>query len=244
MCGIYKITNTINGKCYIGQSINIEERWRHHHYPSKGVSHYPLYLAFDKYGLENFTFEVLEECSQKELNDKEIAYIEKYNSYIDGYNQTRGGQNSGHIVKLSDEDVEIIYDLLKNSTITQIEIARMFKVGEDTISEINQGKTRIKEDLVYPLRDNRAQKYYCIDCGKEVCRGATRCSACKSKAERKVERPSREELKTLIRTTPFTQIGARYGVSDNTIRKWCDAENLPRKSSEIKKITDKEWVDI
>lgn len=52
MIGIYKITNKINGKCYIGQSKNIEERWRHHR---TSKLKYPLYLAFQKYGLENFS---------------------------------------------------------------------------------------------------------------------------------------------------------------------------------------------
>ena len=55
---------------------------------------------------------------------------------------------------------------------------------------------------------------------------------------------SREELKNLIRTTPFTKIGEKYGVSDNTIRKWCDKYNLPRKAAEIKKISDEDWLKI
>ena len=54
-------------------------------------------------------------------------------------------------------------------------------------------------------------------------------------------RVSREELKTLIRTLPFLQIGEKFNVSDNTIRKWCDKYNLPRKASEIKKYSDEEW---
>lgn len=54
-------------------------------------------------------------------------------------------------------------------------------------------------------------------------------------------RVSREELKTLIRTLPFSQIGEKFNVSDNTIRKWCDKYDLPRKVSEIKKYSDEEW---
>jgi uncharacterized protein YjcR len=48
----------------------------------------------------------------------------------------------------------------------------------------------------------------------------------------------------LIRITPFTKIGEKFGVSDNAIRKWCDKYNLPRKSSEIKAFTDEEWLKI
>lgn len=58
------------------------------------------------------------------------------------------------------------------------------------------------------------------------------------------ERPSREELKALIRNTPFLTIGKRYGVCDNAIRKWCKAYNLPYKSLVIRKMTDDEWADL
>ena len=64
---------------------------------------------------------------------------------------------------------------------------------------------------------------------------------CAAKANRIVDRPSRDELKTLIRTMPFTQISVRYNVSDNTIRKWCDAENLPRTKKEINSYSDAQW---
>lgn len=244
MCGIYKITNIINGKCYIGQSINIQERWRRHRCFNQDKSHYPLYLAFAEYGLDNFTFEILEECGLDELNEKEQFYIKKYDSYKTGYNQTIGGQGTGHIVKLSDEDVEIIYDLLQNSSILQNDIARMFNIGTDTVSEINQGKTRIKEGYSYPLRNNRSKQFFCIECGKQISHGATRCADCEQKARRIVQRPSRDNLKSLIRSKSFVSIGKMFGVSDNAIRKWCDAEGLPRKTSEIKKISDKDWAMI
>ena len=55
---------------------------------------------------------------------------------------------------------------------------------------------------------------------------------------------TREELKRLIRTVPFTQIGIMFGVSDNAIRKWCDKYNLPKKSTEIKEYSEDEWRNI
>jgi len=85
------------------------------------------------------------------------------------------------------------------------------------------------------------KKYYCRECKKIIHQGSILCPECAAKARRVVDRPNREELKNLIRSTPFTTIGKRYGVSDNTIRKWCDSENLPRLSSEIKKISDEDW---
>ena len=55
---------------------------------------------------------------------------------------------------------------------------------------------------------------------------------------------TREELKSLIRTTSFLQIGKQFGVSDNAIRKWCKNYELPYKSTEIKKYTNEEWDNI
>lgn len=95
--GIYKIENKINHKCYIGQSINIEKRWKKHLAPSSYANpfsdkyNYPLYRAFRKYKIENFEFSILELCDSKLLDEKEIYYIKLYDSYNSGYNQTLGG---------------------------------------------------------------------------------------------------------------------------------------------------------
>lgn len=83
-------------------------------------------------------------------------------------------------------------------------------------------------------------KCYCEDCGCEISAGATKCLPCRNKAKSS-HIPPREELKKLIRTTPFTTIGKQFNVSDAAIRKWCDKYNLPRRSSDIKKYTEVEW---
>lgn len=88
---------------------------------------------------------------------------------------------------------------------------------------------------------------YCIDCGKEISDGSKRCIACMAKSRTialKDMPVTREELKNLIRTTPFIQIGKKYNVSDNAIRKWCDKFNLPRKATEIKQYSDEDWNKI
>lgn len=93
-------------------------------------------------------------------------------------------------------------------------------------------------------KNNNKILNYCIDCGKEISRGAIRCISCEQ-ARRHCEKPiTREELKRLIRNTSFTRIGEQFGVSDNAIRKWCDSYNLPRKVSDIKKYTNEEWNKI
>lgn len=93
ICGIYKITNLINGKVYIGQSIDIKRRWQDHRNKKYWRKRdYVLYRAFYKYGIENFSFEVLECCGMSDLDEREIFYIQKYNSFYKGYNMTTGGQ--------------------------------------------------------------------------------------------------------------------------------------------------------
>lgn len=84
----------------------------------------------------------------------------------------------------------------------------------------------------------------CARCGQPISKGAVHCKACASLLQEKELPVTREELKELIRTTPFTQIGAKFGVSDNAIRKWCDKYSLPRKATEIKQISDEEWEKI
>ena len=83
-----------------------------------------------------------------------------------------------------------------------------------------------------------------IDCGKEILFTSTRCAECNKIASRLKDRPSREELKIAIRTRSFLDIGRQYGVSDNSIRKWCIGYNLPSKKTDIKKYSDVEWQAI
>ena len=91
--GIYKITNKVNGKCYIGQSQDIATRFREHKYllRQNKYGNRKIQNAWNKYGEENFIFEIIEECTIEELDEKEMKYIKGYNSHYDGYNNTDGG---------------------------------------------------------------------------------------------------------------------------------------------------------
>lgn len=93
VCGIYKITNQLNDMCYIGQSVNISDRFKQHAKCGLGIdtpSGNKLYQAMIEDGLWNFSFELLEECPREQLNEKERYYIDLYQSEEFGYNSNKG----------------------------------------------------------------------------------------------------------------------------------------------------------
>ena len=91
--GIYKITNQVTKECYIGQSVDISKRWKDHAKCGLGIdtpAGNKLYKAMQAYGIWNFSWEVLEQCSKDLLDEKEKYYIDLYDSYNFGYNSNTG----------------------------------------------------------------------------------------------------------------------------------------------------------
>lgn len=132
MIGIYKITNKLDGKVYIGQASNLEVRLAEHKQKrSQTIDNYINVL-----GVENFDFEILEECNLEELDQKEKDYIKLYDSQKTGYNVQEGGFNNSigegnGRAKLTTDDVILIrmayanhekpkdvYEKIKNSGIS------------------------------------------------------------------------------------------------------------------------------
>lgn len=118
--GIYIIKNKINNKVYIGQSLNIERRWKQHLYSgiSKTAqdSYSKLHLAMKELGINNFYYEILEETEQELLTSREDYYINFYDSIKNGYNyqsakettfKPSSGENNGRAL-LTEEDVKAI----------------------------------------------------------------------------------------------------------------------------------------
>ena len=112
MIGIYKITNKNTGKAYIGQSNDIERRFKEHQTVGK-KSRIPVDIAIQKYGKESFLYEIIEECNIDELNLKETYWIQKLDTVNNGYNCNIGGdqQSIGEAngrSKLTEDDIKTI----------------------------------------------------------------------------------------------------------------------------------------
>ena len=158
--GIYLIENLINHKKYIGQSIHIEKRWKDHQILYK--DHFEncplLYKAFEKYGVQNFSFSILEEVADKnQLTQKETEYIILLNTLSpNGYNcvlpsELNKGINN-YKNKLTLEQVNTIKSQLKNTKIAINTIAEQYQVAFSTIYRINKGEIWSDPKESYPLR--------------------------------------------------------------------------------------------
>ena len=114
---IYKITNKLNNKVYIGQTIkSCQKRWTQHKNNSNKpyFSQIVLYKAFNKYGIDNFEFEEIEEVPNEMLDEREKYWIEQYDSYFEGYNSTLGGRAT-QLYNWDTDDIIEKYLILKSA---------------------------------------------------------------------------------------------------------------------------------
>lgn len=131
---IYRITNSINGKSYIGQTTKtLEERWKQHLANYKKLNFY-FYRAIRKYGINCWKIEIIEEVEHSLLNDREQYWIAYYNTMKEGYNMnTGGGQNSKHSPEVINKLKQIIKtkeQREKMSLSAKIRMSREKKTGE------------------------------------------------------------------------------------------------------------------
>ena len=178
---IYKYTNKINGKVYIGQTNNLQKRFNGHkseafNPKSKGYN-LPFHCAIRKYGIKNFIYEVLEEIedgeSQDFINDREIFFIAFYHSLTteNGYNLTMGGDGCPKLPltyeeKLSrsklftgDEIKDIQQRLLNDEEFDDIEEIYKPKLKRTFLVNINTGTNFYNPDFNYPLKKNARSKF-------------------------------------------------------------------------------------
>lgn len=152
---IYIIKNLVNGKVYIGQSVRAQQRWSAHKSETKlnkPTDTSALHKAMRKYGIENFTMEILERTL--DYNAREQFYIKHYNALIpNGYNIALGGD--GNLIARNNEEVsqvKRIKEEIKNSSKRLVEIAKDYNISLKRISAINRGLAYPCATENYPLR--------------------------------------------------------------------------------------------
>lgn len=140
---IYKITNDINEKVYIGQTIRtITERWKEHLKESRANrANHPIYRAMRKYGCEHFSIELIEEVSNEQLDIREKYWIEQYNTYKNGYNATYGGNGYRN-------DYTEVYQLWLEGFLIK-EIAEKTHHKRDLISNVLKREYNITQEEIY-----------------------------------------------------------------------------------------------
>lgn len=162
-CGIYIIQNKLNDKVYIGQSIHIYTRWKEHVSASFNKNsadyNFPIHKAIRKYGVNNFTFRILELCCRPQLDYKEIFWIKQYNATQTGYNISKGGQDrsyNGRKVNLYDLQGNYVksYGSIK-------ECAEALSVSYGTVYQVIQGKRKSCKNyqIKYADKTKKIEKY-------------------------------------------------------------------------------------
>ena len=195
-----KDTNDI---VYVGQTSDLKtRRYRHEihdpYNPKIKEYNYPLSKGIRKYGIENYECIVLEEVeNEQDLNEREIYWIEFYNTYKDNskYNLTPGGSTKEYkFTYFSDKIIELAVDLIKNTKLSFQEISNLTGISVVMLSEINHGRRRHIDNENYPLRELTAGK--------------------------KISNEDLINIKELLEfsTLPMTEIAKQYNVTTGTIR--------------------------
>jgi group I intron endonuclease len=167
MTGIYRIRNLINDNCYYGSSKNIEKRWKTHKNQLRRKKHINSILqsAWNKYGEENFIFEIIEECSKDKLFETEQKYLDTLPKYNIGL-KSSGGDNLTNNPNRN----EIIQNIIDGT-----------KKWRENLSDEER-----KERFSKPLEKNPNWKggssfIYCM-CGKRIGYGHTHCHKCRPRS--------------------------------------------------------------
>ena len=145
---------------YVGQTVNLRKRHYDHTkqdpYNKNLLEYeYPLSRGIRKYGIENYELLVLEEnVPSEKMDEREIYWIQYYNTYYNGYNQTVGGKSPNKPI-YKEQEVEKVYDLLKNTSLSILKISELTGISVTHIYNLNIGARRPKEEVDYPIRPQK-----------------------------------------------------------------------------------------
>lgn len=196
------------------------------------------------------------ECvkTSRQRRKKDILYVMGDSCSICGYNKCSSALELHHL-NPEEKDFTISTTLNRAWEVLDNELKKCTLVCSNCHREIHEGlitqelhstySAERAEQISERLQDLKTKKiFYCKNCGAVISAHASYCANCSNLQKRKAERPSREELKQLIRNKTFVEIGKMFNVSDNAIRKWCVAEKLPSRKIDINKYTDEDWLEI
>ena len=164
MVGIYKITNP-SGKIYIGQSVNIKKRWNQYQNIQKTGMGRHIYNSLKKYSPKNHIFEIIEECLIEQLNEREIYWIDFYNSLNEGMNLNNGGGSNGkhteetkNIIRLKATGRKLSQEVKQK--ISQSKMGNKYNLGRIHSEEVKQSlqyKNRKKGEIT-PERNKKIKE--------------------------------------------------------------------------------------
>ena len=167
MAWIYKISNDFDDKIYIGMTKNTPECRFQEHWHSRFSDTSYLHYAMALHGKEHFFVEGIEEVSEEEMGEREIYYIQKYNSLApNGYNLAPGGENppihrgSKNVKsKLTEEQEQELFNDLSHYDLNFAQIANKYGISQSQVERINKGEYRHQDNIDYPIRKMKRDQY-------------------------------------------------------------------------------------
>jgi group I intron endonuclease len=190
--GIYRITNIKNGKNYVGSAIDIKKRWNAHLNALKNNKHHSKKLqnSTNKYGIENFLFEVIEECPKEVLVEREQYWIDSLNSHQNGYNSVpKAGTNFGR--KCSEETKQKI----RNKSIGK-------KMSEESREKMSKSKIGTKQNIISNIK--RSNKLRGITFSEEHKKKLSKSNTGKKHSEETKQKISKSKS-GVKRKSPFSE---------------------------------------
>lgn len=234
---IYKWTNKINGKSYIGQTINEEFRKQDH---IKGKYNSVIHKAIKKYGLKNFDYEVLEQIEESKLSEREIYWIEYFDTYNNGYNLTKGGEGTrGFRYKLTDEQKKKISESHKG-------LIPWNKGKHGIYSEETLKKIGARDHSLCWTEELRKQQSEKLKGRPSPNKGKTTSEEIKRKISESVKKTFKEnnvgeKLSKILKGKPSWNKGIKTGPRPNHSKTM--KNKIHMNNGEISKMIDKELIE-
>lgn len=167
-----------------------------------------------------------------ELNDAEMVWIQKEDSFMNGYNQTFGGDSFSSV---KSESVKRVFDCLLNSDMTQREISELCNISEEMVQGINTGRYWHSDFVDYPIRKRVVHICVCRSCGKQISRKSKLCNDCYRNLTIKIDGQPEEVVELLYQYKGnFSEVSKMFNVTSSALHKWCKSHNIPYRSSDYK----------